>query len=109
MEFLTDFETEQPFTMQMRDDVAVLVDRLFQEKATWPALIKEIRAASGVDISTAEKIALSHEGWRRLCNYLINHDSACRKQAVWHMKHHGPDSLIALISGNFVIIESKVS
>jgi hypothetical protein len=51
-----------------------LVDRLFQEKASWPELIKEIRGASGVDILTAERIAFSHTGWRRLCNHRINHD-----------------------------------
>jgi len=57
----------------------------------------------------AEKVALSHDGWRRLCNYRINHDGECRKQAAWHLKLHGSNSLIALIDGNFVVSGTKVS
>ncbi|TIX88770.1 hypothetical protein [Rhizobium sp. P44RR-XXIV] len=73
-----------------------LVDRLFQAQATWPELTKQIRAQSGVDLFTAQKIALSHQGWRRLCNQRINRDSDCRKQAIGHIKHYGPNSLITL-------------
>lgn len=91
------------------DGVQVLVDRLFREKASWPELIKEIRAASGVDISMAERIALSHDGWRRLCNYRINHEAECRKQAAWHIKVRGLDSLVALIGEEFVVLGTKVS
>ena len=86
-----------------------LVDRLFQEKASWQELIKEIRGASGVDILTAERIALSHTGWRRLCNYRINHDPECKKQAARHIKIHGSSSLILSIGETFSVAEPEVT
>lgn len=96
---------EWPFVVQ----ILVLVDRLFQEKASWPELIKQIRGASGVDILTAEKIALSHNGWRRLCNYRINHDPKCKKQASRHIKIHGASSLISSVGGSFAVAEPEVN
>lgn len=94
-----DRKLEWPIVVQ----ILALVDRLFQEKASWPELIKQIRGAADVDILTAEKIALSHNGWRRLCNYRINHDPECKKQASRHMKIHGPSSLISSIGGRFAV------
>lgn len=85
-----------------------LVDRLFQEKASWPELIKEIRRASNADILTAERIAFSHAGWRRLCNYRINHDRECRKLAARHIKTHGPSSLILSVGQNFAIAQPEI-
>ncbi|MBB3979050.1 hypothetical protein GGQ64_004286 [Rhizobium azooxidifex] len=89
--------------------ILALIDRLFQEKASWPELIKQVRGASGVDILTAEKIALSHNGWRRLCNYRINHDPECKKQAARHIKIHGPSSLISSVGGSFSVAEPEVN
>lgn len=94
-----DRKLEWPIVVQ----ILALVDRLFQEKASWPELIKQIRGAADVDILTAEKIALSHNGWRRLCNYRINYDPECKKQASRHMKIHGPSSLISSIGGRFAV------
>ncbi|WP_172599186.1 hypothetical protein [Rhizobium leguminosarum] len=85
------------------------VDMLFKENATWPELIKQIRIMSKADIFTAEKIALSHQGWRRRCNYWINHDRDCKKQAVWHIKHHGPNSLIAIVGEKLVITSPSIA
>ncbi|MET3758169.1 hypothetical protein [Rhizobium binae] len=89
--------------------ILALVDRLFQEKASWLELIKQIRGAAGVDILTAEKIALSHNGWRRLCNYRINHDPECKKQASQHIKIHGLSSLISSVGGSFVVTEPEMN
>ena len=94
-----------PFVVQ----ILALVDKLFQEKASWSELIKQIRDASGVDILTAEKIVLSHDGWRRLCNYRINHDPECKKQALRHIKIHGPSSLISSVGGHFAVAGSEVN
>jgi len=93
--------------MKVPDSVLVLVDQLFEEKVTWPELIKRLRMASGLDIFGAEKIALSHQGWRRLCNHRINHDSTCRKQAIRHIKYHGQNSLVALHGETFAIVEPE--
>jgi len=90
-------------------DLGAAVERLYQEKATWQELVKEIRRASGVGIFAAEKIALSHQGWRRLCVHWINHDPACRKQAARHLKHHGVSSLVVLVGERFTIIEPEAS
>ncbi|WP_244471344.1 hypothetical protein [Rhizobium ecuadorense] len=89
--------------------ILALVDRLFQEKASWPELIKQIRVAAGVDILTAEKIALSHNGWRRLCNYRINHNPECKKHAAQHIKIHGPSALVLSVGGSFAIAEPEVN
>lgn len=94
---------EWPFVVQ----ILTLVDNLFQQKASWPELIKQIRGASGVDILTAEKIALSHNGWRRLCTYRINHDPECKKQAAYHIKIHGSSSLILSVGGSFLVAEPE--
>jgi hypothetical protein len=93
--------------MQMRDGVQALVDRLFREKASWPELIKQIRAATGANILTAETIALSHDGWRRLCNYRINHEPDCKRHAIRHIKYHGPNSLISAVGGSFVVAQDS--
>lgn len=91
--------------IEVEENVAVLIDRLFEEKVTWEELIKEIRIAAKVDILTAYRMAFSHSGWRRVCNHRINHDHACRKQAKHHIKSRGPNSLIALVGESFVVIE----
>jgi len=95
--------------MEIKRNLAILIDEMFKQNATWPELIKRVRAESAVgaksavDIFTAEKIALAHQGWRRLCEHTINHDPDCKKQAADHIKHHGPNSLITMIERRFVI------
>lgn len=94
--------------MDKQEDIQDLVDRLFQEKESWERLIKDIRQALGIGIVEAQKIALSHKGWRRLCNHRINHERPCRKQALWHIKHHGSDAFIAVQGETLVVIEHKL-
>lgn len=94
--------------METSEDIQTLVERLFQERERWEVLIKEIRKASGAGLLEAQKIALSHKGWRRLCNHRINHERPCRKQALWHLKHHGPDSFIAAQGDILVVIDHKL-
>nr|WP_298100039.1 hypothetical protein [uncultured Shinella sp.] len=60
---------------------------------------------SGLDIFAAEKVALSHEGWRRLCSHRINKEAVCRKLAVQHIKLHGAASLIVMVGEGFMIVE----
>jgi len=88
--------------------ILALVDKLFQERASWPELIKQVRGAAGVDILTAERIALSHSGWRRFCNYRINHDPECKKLAKQHIKANGPSSLISSAGGSFFVSHQEV-
>ena len=88
-------------------ELAELVDRQFRERASWEELIKSIRGAAGVDIFSAQKIALSHPAWRRVCNDRINNDPKCRKQAASHIRHHGLESLIASDGKAFWVIEPQ--
>jgi hypothetical protein len=76
---------------------------MFEQNASWEELIKKIRAMRETDIFTAQKIALLHDGWRRRCEYMINHDQRCRKQATHHIKDHGRHSLVAMAARRFVI------
>jgi hypothetical protein len=95
--------------MQVPKNLPALLDRLFQQNATWAELIKEIRGASGLGIFAAEEIVFSHQGWRRLCNHRINHDRDCKKQAIRHVKRHGPNSLIMSVGEKLVVVEPKAN
>lgn len=92
----------------MQEDVEALVDRLFQERSSWPELIKAIRAAAEIGIMPAHKIALSHDGWRRLCNVRINQERRCRKQALSHLKTYGADSFVIRDGDTLVILDPKI-
>ena len=81
--------------MHKDENTLKLVEDHFQSGADWIELIKAIRMATGVGLQEAQDIALSHEGWRRLCNHRINHDPDCRKMARSHLRREGPNSLIA--------------
>jgi hypothetical protein len=94
--------------VNMQDDVEALVERFFRERASWPELIKAIRGAAESDIVTAQKIALSHEGWRRLCNVRINQERQCRKQALSHLKIYGADSFVIRDGDTLVILDPKI-
>jgi hypothetical protein len=98
----TDEITNGPQAETKVDD---LLDQLFDRNASWPELIKAIRSATSGDIFAAEKIALTHAGWRTRCNHQMNHDPKCRKQAAHHLKAHGPNSLIASVDGRYVVVE----
>ena len=94
--------------MEMSEDIKNLVDRLFQEGESWERLIKDIREALRVGIVEAQRIALQHKGWRRLCNYRINHERQCRKQALSHIKQHGPDAFVAAHGNILLVVEEKL-
>jgi len=70
-----------------------LVAEHFGKKTDWFALIKELRAAYGVSIFDAEKMALAHRGWRLWCNARLATDAHCRVLAWKHIKHHGEIAL----------------
>lgn len=89
--------------MVTEGELSVVIDEMFNRDASWEELIKRIRVLRETDIFTAQKIALLHGGWRRRCEYMINHDQRCRKQATFHMKDHGPHSWIAVIDGRYVV------
>jgi hypothetical protein len=72
-----------------------IVDRHFHGEANWAKLIKALRQAYGLSIHEAEAMALAHRGWRRWCQQRINANPECRKQALWHIRHHGDASLLA--------------
>ena len=73
---------------------AEMLDRLFAQRIDWIELIKTIRRVRTVDLSAAEKIAVSHEGWRRWCERRINTEQKCRTLALAHLRHEGADALI---------------
>jgi hypothetical protein len=60
----------------------------------WIRLIKQLRQEHGVGLFEAERIALSHPEWRRWVERQVNVDAACRKAALSHLRHHGPNSLV---------------
>nr|WP_314087490.1 hypothetical protein [uncultured Shinella sp.] len=90
--------------MDISEELRSIAEALYQERASWPELIKKIRRATGLGIFAAEKIALSHEGWRRLCTHRINNDPVCRKLAVQHIKFYGAASLIVMVGESFAIV-----
>ena len=51
----------------------------------WIQLVKRTREKFGVSLNKAHDLILADEEMRRR----INHDSECRKQALWDMRHKG--------------------
>ena len=91
--------------MHIPEDLRSITEALYRERASWPELIKKIRRVSGLGIFAAEKVALSHEGWRRLCTHRINNEPICRKLAIQHIKLRGAASLIVMADAGFAIVE----
>lgn len=94
--------------MHNRAAVDALVDRLFQERVSWPELIKQIRVAAEVDLLTAERLALAHPGWRRLIGHRINHEDECKKLALSHMKQNGQEAIISAAGAALVVKADRV-
>lgn len=69
-----------------------LLDRCLQADVGWVETIKEIRSHYGVSFPDAQRMALSHEGWRRWVARRLNVDPQCRKQARRHIRDYGPAS-----------------
>ena len=55
-------------------------------------LVKRTRQKFGVSIDEAHDMIFADEEMRRLVAWRINHDSECRKQALWDMRHKGRKS-----------------
>ena len=55
-------------------------------------LVKRTRQKFGVSIDEAHDMILADEEVRRLVAWRINHDSECRKQALWDLRHKGKHS-----------------
>lgn len=81
-----------------RIDVA---DELFKQKVSWPELMKSLRQVQDINLPEAQRVALSHDGWRRWCELQINSDPKCRKEALHHMRHFGSDALVESEGGRF--------
>jgi hypothetical protein len=58
----------------------------------WIQLVKRTRETFGVSLDDAHDLILADEEMRRLVAWRINHDSECRKQALWDIRHKGRGS-----------------
>jgi hypothetical protein len=59
------------------------------EAKDWIQLVKRTREKFGVSLEGAHDLILADEEMRRLVAWRINHDSQCRKEALWDMRHKG--------------------
>jgi hypothetical protein len=64
------------------------------DRNRWILHIKKLRAAHGIGLSEAERIALADPHWRRWVEHQINTDSQCRRMALRHIRERGDDALI---------------
>jgi len=55
----------------------------------WIQFVKRTRETFGVSLDDAHDLILADEEMRRLVAWRINHDSECRKQALWDVRHKG--------------------
>jgi hypothetical protein len=55
-------------------------------------LVKRTRQKFGVSIDEAHDLIFADEEMRRLVAWRINHNSECRKQALWDIRHKGEKS-----------------
>ncbi len=65
------------------------------DRNRWIHHIKNVRAEYGIGLFEAQKVALADPQWRRWVERQINTDSQCRRMALYHIRIHGPDALIA--------------
>jgi hypothetical protein len=55
-------------------------------------LVKRTREKFGVSLDDAHDLIFADPEMRRLVAWRINHDAACRKQALWDVRHNGERS-----------------
>ncbi|TXC63950.1 hypothetical protein [Sphingosinicella ginsenosidimutans] len=55
-------------------------------------LVKRTREKFNVSVEEAHNLIFADEEMRRLVAWRVNHDGACRKQALWDMRHKGDRS-----------------
>ncbi|MGK6321357.1 hypothetical protein [Sphingomonas sp. DT-204] len=66
------------------------------ERDRWILHIKELRAAHGVSILDAERLALTDPPWRRWVERQIATDERCRRMALRHIRYNGDAALLRL-------------
>ena len=52
-------------------------------------LVKRTGEKFGISLDEAHDLIFADEEMRRLVAWRINHDSECRKQAMWDLRHKG--------------------
>jgi len=62
-------------------------------------LVKRTREKFGVSIDGAHDLIFADDEMRRLVARRINHDSECRKQALWDMRKKGDQSRFIEVDG----------
>ena len=62
-------------------------------------LVKSTREKFGVSIEGAHDLIFADEEMRRLVARRVNHDPACRKQALWDMREKGDKSRFVEVDG----------
>lgn len=80
-----------------------IVDRYFRERIGWVQLIKDLRATLGLSLHEAQKMALSHDGWRRWVEQRMKIDPQCRRQALADIRWNGATSLIGRRGDQLVV------
>ena len=80
-----------------------IVAEHFAGDGNWFELIKALRATYDITIYDAEKMVLSHAGWRRWCNKRIKSNPQCRVYAWKHLRQHGEASLIKSDGANLEV------
>ncbi len=73
------------------------------DEGRWIELIKSLRAAHGIDIFEAHKLAAAMPEWRRWVERRINTDVRCRRQALRHIRDHGAAGLLEERDGRLVV------
>ena len=66
------------------------------ENRDFNLLVKRTREKFGVSIDDAHDLIFADPEMKRLVGWRINHDSECRKQALWDVRHKGDDSRFIL-------------
>ncbi|PQM27035.1 hypothetical protein CVO77_18925 [Sphingopyxis lindanitolerans] len=62
-------------------------------------LVKRTREKFGVSIDEAHGLIFADEEMRRLVAWRINHDEACKRQAMWDLREKGDHSRFELVGG----------
>lgn len=62
------------------------------ENRDFTLLVKSTREKFNVGIDEAHDLIFADSAMRRLVAWRINHDTECRKQALWDLRHKGEQS-----------------
>ncbi|KQN37525.1 hypothetical protein ASG37_10815 [Sphingomonas sp. Leaf407] len=64
------------------------------DRDRWILHLKDLRAAHGVSILDAERLALADPAWRRWVERQIVTDERCRRMGLKHIRYNREASLI---------------